>query len=251
MINRSLMLFIVATLLLLSCQPPQEITEEEPEASVSVDIIPKTKTIDPGGIIAYKMDILNVGVGSLNVAIEHQLIELSSGKVISTKGEILRLQDQLILERGMPVPYTAAGFYQVKTVVSYADKIDADKFEFEVTSPQIEQKEEEQQQKSDEQKIQIIANMLGQEIKQEELSPADAEITIDQWGFHPDEITITVGQIVQWMNTDTNSHTATGAGFDSGGIRRNAVFKHKFDQAGNYPYSDSYRPYTGVIHVKE
>ena len=246
------MLFVVATLLLLSCQPPQEITEEGPEASVSVDIIPKTKTIDPGGIITYKMDILNVGVGSLNVAVEHQLIEISSGKAISTKGEILRLQNQLILERGMPVPYTAAGFYQVKTVVSYADKIDTDKFEFEVTSPQIEQKEEEeQQQKSDEQKIQIIAGMLNQEIKQEELGPADAEITIDQWGFHPDEITITVGQIVQWMNKDTNSHTATGAGFDSGGIRRNAVFKNKFDQAGNYPYSDSYRPYTGVIHVRE
>ena len=254
MINRSLMMIVIATLLLMSCEAPSE-EPETPPSSISVDIIPKTKVIEPGGIITYKMDILNIGVGKLDLAIEHQLVQLSSGKVLQTKGEILQLQNQLILERGLPVPESAeGGMYEVKTLVSAVDITDTDSFEFEVF---VEQPEPEPQLQTDDktqdQKIQFVTEILNQEMTQQELPEPTVTVTIDQWGFHPEEITINVGDVVMWVNIDKNSHTVTGPGFDSGGLRRNSFFKHQFIQSGNFPYSDTYRPayIGGLIHVKE
>jgi len=250
MINRSLIIVVIATLLLLSCEAPEE-AEEAPEPILSVDIIPKTKVIEPGGIITYKMDILNIGVGSLNIAVEHQLIELSSGKILQTKAETLTLQNQLILERGLAIPETAAGQYEIKTVINYADKSDTDRFEFEVLveEPEPEKKEED---KTEEEKIQFVTEILNKELTQEELGDPDVTITITMWGYDPQEITVPVNGIVMWVNMDANSHTADGAGFDSGTIRRNGFFKHKFTKAGNYPYHDTYRSdISGMIHVTE
>ena len=248
MIHRCLMILVIATLLLMSCEAPEEPTEE-PEPAVSVDIIPQAKKIDPGAIIKYKMDILNIGVDPIDLAIEHQLIQIETGKVIQTRGEIIKLHDQLIVERGLPTP-TEKGQYEVKTIVTYADKSDTDRFQFEIFVE--EPVEEKTDQQSEEDKIEFIVELLKQEEEQEELGPPDVTVIIGKWGFEPKEINIKVNQIVMWVNTDTNSHTVAGAGFDSGGLRRNAQFKHKFIQSGNYPYQDSYRPsLDGMVHVEE
>ena len=137
------------------------------------------------------------------------------------------------------------------TVVTYANKTDTDSFEFEVYVEEPEpEPEATNKEKSEEEKIRLVTELLNKELTQEELGDPDVTITITKWEYDPQEITIPVDSIVMWVNTDTNSHTATGAGFDSGTIRRNAFFKHKFTQVGNYPYHDIYRSdIAGMVHV--
>jgi plastocyanin len=61
--------------------------------------------------------------------------------------------------------------------------------------------------------------------------------------FSPANVTIQVGDTVEWVNTDTMGHTATSGPqgnpdglFDSGNIAPAGRFSFTFTQAGTYPY---------------
>jgi plastocyanin len=72
--------------------------------------------------------------------------------------------------------------------------------------------------------------------------PAGNTVTLQNFAFNPQNITIAVGDSVTWINKDSANHTVTGdkAGsgddFDSGSFASGAEFKHTFTQAGTYPY---------------
>ena len=65
-------------------------------------------------------------------------------------------------------------------------------------------------------------------------------VKITPYAYEPQNVTIKVGQTVRWKNTDANSHTVSGAGFDSGTVRDREMFEHTFNSPGKYPYGDTY-----------
>jgi len=76
--------------------------------------------------------------------------------------------------------------------------------------------------------------------------------------WSPADITINVGDTVEWINVDTAAHTVTGGSpgdgpsgiFDSSLVISNAVYAFSFDDAGYYDYFCMVHPWmTGTITV--
>lgn len=76
--------------------------------------------------------------------------------------------------------------------------------------------------------------------------------------FEPEEITIKVGDIIEWKNYDDAMHTITSGGpmdgptnlFDSGLTNPDATYALKFNTPGEYPYFCMVHPWqTGMITV--
>lgn len=74
------------------------------------------------------------------------------------------------------------------------------------------------------------------------------------WGFRPRESVVKVGTTVVWTNRGTNAnvHTVTSDNgvFDSRDLAPGAVFKRRFDTAGEFRYHCTPHPWmTGVVRV--
>jgi plastocyanin len=69
----------------------------------------------------------------------------------------------------------------------------------------------------------------------------------------PDELSVTVGTTVTWMNTDSVVHTSTSdaAGWNSGTVAPGAQFSVAFQTAGTFPYHCSIHPgMVGTVVVR-
>ncbi|HEX2281895.1 MAG TPA: cupredoxin family copper-binding protein, partial [Thermomicrobiales bacterium] len=74
---------------------------------------------------------------------------------------------------------------------------------------------------------------------------ADASsVTIADFAFGPQELTVTAGTTVTWTNEDWAPHTATAedGSFDSGRLDQGASFEHTFDEPGTFAYFCSFHP---------
>lgn len=73
------------------------------------------------------------------------------------------------------------------------------------------------------------------------------EITISDFNYMPDTLTVPVGTKVTWINKDSVAHTVTSD--DSGGplksslIDQNKTFEYTFDKAGTYAYHCEPHPF--------
>ena len=84
------------------------------------------------------------------------------------------------------------------------------------------------------------------------------EVSISNYSFQPQNLTIAVNDIVKWTNSDSVAHTVTsGSGaskdgkFDSGTLTTNSTVCVQFFQAGTYPYFCNIHTYmTGVVTVQ-
>jgi predicted lipoprotein with Yx(FWY)xxD motif len=68
---------------------------------------------------------------------------------------------------------------------------------------------------------------------------ATIQVTIQNFAFSPQTITVAPGTTVIWTNKDNFDHTVTsdtGAWPDSGNLATNHTFSHTFTKAGTYPY---------------
>lgn len=83
---------------------------------------------------------------------------------------------------------------------------------------------------------------------------AAAEVTIKDFAFSPESVTIKVGESVTWTNEDAAPHTATGKDRDalqSGKLDQGKSFTQKFDTAGTYDYFCEFHPnMKGVVIVE-
>jgi plastocyanin len=83
-------------------------------------------------------------------------------------------------------------------------------------------------------------------------STATADVTIDNFSFRPQTLTVAVGTTVIWTNRDDIPHTVVS---DDGVFKSKArdtdeKFSYTFDQAGTYPYHCSIHPkMTGHVVV--
>lgn len=83
---------------------------------------------------------------------------------------------------------------------------------------------------------------------------AAAQVTVQEYRFAADSVTITAGQTVSWTNHDQVAHTVTfesGGVTSSGDIATNATFAATFDRPGVYRYHCAPHPMMrGVVVVK-
>ncbi len=86
-------------------------------------------------------------------------------------------------------------------------------------------------------------------------SSSNVEITIKNFSFAPDTLTVKVGTTVTWTNQDSVVHTVTSDTneFDSGGIGKGESFSYTFTAAGSYPYhcTPHHAQMSGTIIVTE
>jgi len=77
-------------------------------------------------------------------------------------------------------------------------------------------------------------------------------ITIDNFTFAPQELTLKVGDSVTWTNHDDIPHTIVSAGkFRSKTLDTDGTFSFTFTAAGDYKYFCSLHPHmTGMIKVE-
>lgn len=78
-------------------------------------------------------------------------------------------------------------------------------------------------------------------------------VVIDNFAFTPAEVTIEVGQTVQWTNADSTNHTVTSVGaggLNSGPLANGQSYQKTFTEAGTYEYQCSIHPsMTGKVIV--
>lgn len=82
---------------------------------------------------------------------------------------------------------------------------------------------------------------------------ATRTITIDNFTFGTDAVTISPGTEVTWVNRDDMPHTvvSTAGVFSSKALDTNDRFSYTFGQPGTYPYYCSIHPrMTGTIVVR-
>jgi plastocyanin len=87
-------------------------------------------------------------------------------------------------------------------------------------------------------------------------STADAaQVSIKDFAYNPDPVTIKVGQSVTWTNEDSAPHTATAKDRDvlqSGTLNQGESFTQVFDTPGTYEYFCEFHPnMKGTIVVEE
>ena len=83
-------------------------------------------------------------------------------------------------------------------------------------------------------------------------SAAETTVSIDNFTFTPQSITVKVGDTVTWTNRDDIPHVVVSAGkFRSKALDTDNSFSFTFTKAGDYPYFCSLHPHmTGTIKVE-
>ena len=79
-------------------------------------------------------------------------------------------------------------------------------------------------------------------------------ISIEGLKYHPDPVTIEVGDTIIWTNNDERDHSvkADDGSFDSGLLRKGKTFSKTFDKPGKITYGSDPSPRTkGTVVVKE
>ena len=83
------------------------------------------------------------------------------------------------------------------------------------------------------------------------MSTANQTVTIGTTGFSPVSITVSISDVVTWLNTDTRNHTLVGttAGINSGALTPGASFSFRFTKAGQFSVFDANSERSMVVNV--
>jgi plastocyanin len=83
--------------------------------------------------------------------------------------------------------------------------------------------------------------------------PTTHKVIIHSMGFHPQDLTLKVGDSIKWINNDPVTHTATATGgrFNSNGIAPGHAWRFTARKKGEFKYACSVHPtMTGTLHVE-
>ena len=81
-------------------------------------------------------------------------------------------------------------------------------------------------------------------------SAASTTVTIADFAFAPQTLTVPVGTTVTWTNADGVGHSLVGDSFSSETLDSGAVYSYRFDTPGEYTYACGLHPsMTGTIVV--
>jgi len=78
-----------------------------------------------------------------------------------------------------------------------------------------------------------------------------AEVNVEFSDYRPSQLDVLPGEIVNWTNVSTRTHTVTSESFDSGQLEPGAHFSFQFDQVGAYVYHCTIHPsIVGEVDVR-
>lgn len=82
-------------------------------------------------------------------------------------------------------------------------------------------------------------------------APGGTRVSIVDFSYSPENLTVAVGTTVTWTNQDGSTHFVTFDDLSSDGLRKNGTFERQFDTPGVYPYTCSRHPsMTGTVTVQ-
>ena len=103
----------------------------------------------------------------------------------------------------------------------------------------------------------LLSSTHGKDSQTRDSAPVKAtktEVTIDNFSFSPNTLTLSVGATVTWINHDNVPHVVSSAGNqfkESTVLKTGQTFSHIFMATGTYSYFCSIHPrMTGKIIVK-
>jgi plastocyanin len=67
-------------------------------------------------------------------------------------------------------------------------------------------------------------------------------VTIKNFSFSPNALTVKAGTTVAWINEDSATHTIKSDAFNSGNLSNGQKFEFKFEKAGSFDYSCGIHP---------
>lgn len=74
----------------------------------------------------------------------------------------------------------------------------------------------------------------------------EKKVIIKNHAFNPADLSVKVGEKVNWVNEDDDTHTVTSLSeeekFDSGNIDPKGTYAHTFSKAGEFDYYCSIHP---------
>lgn len=77
------------------------------------------------------------------------------------------------------------------------------------------------------------------------------DVSIQNFAFEPNSVSISVGDTVKWINLDSAPHTIKGADFTSESLNKDDSFSYTFTKPGTYNYECSIHPsMKGVVIVE-
>lgn len=68
------------------------------------------------------------------------------------------------------------------------------------------------------------------------------DVSINDFAFNPNTVTVSVGDTVRWTNIDSTTHTVKGPDFESNTLREGDSYSFTFTKAGIYEYECSIHP---------
>jgi plastocyanin len=78
------------------------------------------------------------------------------------------------------------------------------------------------------------------------------DVSIKDFAFNPEAVTISAGDTVKWTNLDSATHTIKGPDFESDTLRDGDSYSFVFAKAGVYEYECSLHPsMKGTVTVTE
>jgi len=196
----------------------------------------------PGAILSYNYTLINIGREDVfDIAVETRMRKKSTGAIVKTDAAILEMADLLIYkEAGMPIPQDVErGEYELTLVITYDDGTDASSFDFTVDREDEPAPKEEPEEPED---IKVVVDEPEEEAVEEGPEPTGVthHVVIHDYAYVPADITIHVGDTIEWTNNDTVPHSATGPGFDSGPLAQGTAYSFTFTKAVKKPYSSTY-----------
>ena len=73
-------------------------------------------------------------------------------------------------------------------------------------------------------------------------APSTASVTISNFAFQPDNITVAKGGTVTWTNNDATAHTVKFEDSQSAALQKDATYNKTFDTVGTFDYSCGIHP---------
>jgi plastocyanin len=76
-------------------------------------------------------------------------------------------------------------------------------------------------------------------------------VTVENFEFNPETVTVSAGDSVTWTFQDAAPHNVSGEGFESDNLSDGEEFSHTFDEAGTFEYVCTLHPgMAGTVEVQ-
>jgi len=245
-------------------EPKEEVETEQPvqlsKRFVDLEVKPLSSYGRAGEEFGFSTRLTSRGVETnFQVKLHHEIISKESGDPVIAKDETIGLEiiaskrSELLIPKG-----TEEGRYILETTATYDSGSADSSFEFDI-EPAVEVKTAASGPvfvQSGSSSTPSSSSTSGSSTSASNPPSPDytrhiAFVNVTGLGFVPSEIYIKKGSWVKWINVDTSSHTATGAGFNAV-LRAGDDYIHQFNESRVYSYTDTYSgTNAGTIYVEK